>query len=141
MKKSVLFIALIIILMVGCSKNQYEYNDENSNNPYSREHISWLCQSNSFGTRRSDDETLALKYLYDSQEISEIYGDTFQITDDKIVCHKSESHSFFIPGIFKGEAIYEFIFEDESYTISLSKSYFGEWTVEKCEQNDYELVK
>lgn len=134
MKKIVIgVLVLLIILMGGCSLNAI---NEGSDDPYSREHINWLSQSNSFGKRRSDDEILALKYVYESEEISEIYGDSFQITGDKIVCHQSESHSFFVTGFFKGESVYEFFFDDVSYTVSLSKSYFGEWTVEKCEKND-----
>lgn len=136
MRKAVIgVILLIIILTTGCSEN--EDISETPDNPYSREHIIYLSQSDSFGSRRSDDEILALKYLYDSKEVSQVYGDTFQISGDNIICHKSETESFFVLGFFRGEAVYEFILGENSYKISLTKSYFGNWTVDGFEQNDY----
>ena len=125
-------VLMLILSISGCS--QSNDNEDYSDNPYSREHVTWISQSNLFGTGRSDDEISALKYLYDSEEISEIYGDSFEITGEKIICHKSEGQSFFLPGIYKGEAIYEFVFDEKSYKITLSKKYFGKWTVVKCEQ-------
>ena len=81
MKKFMAVVAALMFLLSGCSNsdNSYDYSD---NNPYSRKRVNRLSQSVLFGTQRSDDETLALKYLYDSKEISDIYGDTFQFTLD-----------------------------------------------------------
>lgn len=126
----------MLILLTGCSEIQS--NGEFPDNPYCRESINYRSKTRSFGSGRSEDIDVALKYLYESREISEAYGDSFQITGDKIICHKSEGRSFFLLSIYKGEAVYEFIFSDVSYKISLSKSYFGKWTVEKCEQMEYQ---
>lgn len=78
---------------------------------------------------RTEDIYIALKYLYTCDELSDIYGDTFEITDDEIICYKSEGQSFFLLGIYKGEADYGFRFEDGIYRIKLNKGYFGRWTV------------
>lgn len=128
-------VVLMFLLLTGCSNSKS--NSEFLNNPYSRESVNYMSEGCSFGSGRSEDIDVALKYLYESNEISEIYGDSFQITGDKIICHKSESRSFFLSGIYKGEAIYEFVFDDSSYKISLSKNYLGKWTVDSCEQSDY----
>lgn len=137
MKKIMIGVMLLMfLLLTGCSNSKS--NSEFSNNSYSRESVNYRCERSSFGSGRSEDVDVALKYLYESNEISEIHGDSFQITGDKIICHKSEGHSFFLSGIYKGEAIYEFIFDDASYKISLSKNYLGKWTVDSCEQSDYQ---
>lgn len=143
MKKFMAVVAALMFLLSGCSNsdNSYDYSD---NNPYSRKRVNRLSQSVLFGTQRSDDETLALKYLYDSKEISDIYGDTFQFTlddDDEnfIICHKSETKSFFFLWLFKGEAMYEFVIDGMSYKVSLTKSYFGKWEVTGWEVTEYQL--
>lgn len=122
---------LMLILVTGCSNA--EYNNA-LDNPYSRESVNFRSRSCLFGTGRTEDIDVALKYLYDCKEISEIYGENFQMSGDKIVCYKSEGSSLFFLGVYSGEAVYEFLFDNSSYKISLSKKYFGKWVVDKCEK-------
>lgn len=127
-------ILFMLIVLTGCS--EFKSADCPSDNPYSRESVNYRSEAHSFGLGRSDDIDVALKYVYESKEISEIYGDSFQISGDSIICQKSEGHSFFLSNIYTGEAIYEFILGDERYKVSLSKSYFGKWIVDYCESID-----
>ena len=127
MKKFILGVMVfMLLLMTGCTVT--DYDDENYDNPYSRESV---CGSEPllFGTGRTEDIDIALRYLYTCDELSDIYGDTFEITGDEIICYKSEGQSFFLLGIYKGEADYGFRFEDGIYRIKLNKGYFGRWTV------------
>ena len=130
---------MIIMLLTGCSADDNEY--PLSADPNCRESVFYRSKSFLFGTGKLGDEDVALKYLYESEEVAEVYGDSFQMPGDKgkIVCHKSEGQTFFFPGIFKGEAVYEFVFEDQtSYTITVSKDYFGRWKVDNAEWTEYD---
>ena len=62
-----------------------------------------------FGYGRYEAVDVALKYLYDSKEIYDIHGDTFQITGDDI-----------------------------TYRIKLTKRYFGKWKVNSAGWEDLE---
>ena len=128
--------ALVLLLMAGCSKT--DYNNENFDNPYSRESVNYISESILFGYGRYEAVDIALKYLYGSEEIYDIYGDTFQITGDEIVCYKYTDQSFFSLSIYKGEADYGFKFEDGTYRIKLTKAYFGKWKVTSAEWEDSE---
>lgn len=128
MKKIIVGVmALMLLLMTGCSKT--DYDNEDFGNAYSRESVNHISESILFGYGRYEAEGIALKYLYDSKEIYDIHGDTFQITGDEIVCYKYTAQSFFSLSIYEGEADYGFKFEDGTYRIKLSKRYFGKWKV------------
>ena len=134
MRKFLIVMGLIMILLTGCSllKISEEYYVL-----YSRDDVAAMCASEGFGKGRSDDIYTALKYAYESAELSEKYGDSFEITGEDIICYTSEGSSFFFAGIFKGEARYGFVFDNEIYTVSLSKDYWGKWKVDSCELAPY----
>lgn len=135
MKKFIMgVVALMLIVISGCSQTGV---DKLSDNPYSRENVYYRSASAIFGSGRNEDIDVAVKYLYDSNEVSSVLGDSFEITGDKIICHKSESRSFFVLGFYSGEAVYEFVFGDICYEIIVSKKHFGKWKVDKCEQKEY----
>lgn len=137
MKKIIVGVmALMLLLMTGCSKT--DYDDENFDNPYSRESVNYGSESILFGYGRYEAVDVALKYLYDSKEIYDNHGDTFQITGDDIVCYKYTAQSFFSLSIYEGEADYGFKFEDGTYRIKLTKRYFGKWKVNSAGWEDLE---
>ena len=129
MKKLIIGMVLIMFLFAGCI--QIEITDE-SDEFYSRSRVDSICASESFGKGRTDDIYVALKYIYDSDELSKLYGDSFEMSDNNVICYTSEGSGFI--GIYKGEARYGFVLDSTTYIVSLSKKYFGKWEV-----NDFYL--
>ena len=135
-KIMILAAAATIALMCFISGCTAEKPDKAlSDDPYCRENIEYYSKSASFGSGKSQDIDVALQYIYQSEAIAEKCGSDFQISGEQIKCVKSEGKTLFLSSICSGEAEYEInLYDDIWYRLTLSKTYFGKWKVDLCEE-------
>ncbi len=122
----------IIILMLGLCGCSIEIKEENVDEMYSRTDTKEMCESVSIGKGRSDDIYVALDYIYSNELIQAEHGSDFEISANDIVCHISESETYFFLWLYKGQAEYSFTIDDSIYVVKLSKDVFGTWEVTEC---------
>ena len=122
----------IIILMLGVFGCSIEIKEENVDEMYSRSDTKEMCESVAIGTGRSDDIYVALDYIYSNELIQAKHGSDFEISSSDIVCHISESETYFFLWLYTGQAEYSFTIDDSIYVVKLSKDVFGTWEVTEC---------
>lgn len=133
-KVSILSMVIVLILSLsGCISVEIIDDESGNMNIYSREHTEAMILSDSFGKNKSDDIYVALDYVYSNEEMRENFGTDFEISEEDVVCHKSETQTQFFVNRIKGEADYSFAIFDVRYRIKLSKEYKEKWEVVSCE--------
>lgn len=129
--KTVLLFGIIILMLGGCGCS-IEIKEVNVDEMYSRSNTKDMCESVTIGKGRSDDIHVALDYIYSNELIQAEHGSDFEISSSDIVCHKSESETYFFLWLYTGQAEYSFTIDDSIYVVKLSKDLFGTWTVTEC---------
>ena len=119
----------IIMLMLGLCGCSIEIKEANVDEMYSRSDTKDMCESVAIGTGRSDDIYVALDYIYSNESIKAKHGSDFEISSSDIVCHISESETYFFLWLYTGQAEYSFTIDDSIYVVKLSKDVFGTWKV------------
>lgn len=137
-KKIFCVVIALILSLSGCISVEIIDDESGSINTYSREHTEIMASSDSFGNNKSDDIYVALDYVYSNEEIQENFGDDFQISEEDVICYKSETQTQFFLNRIKGEADYSFKIFDANYRIKLSKDYKEKWEVVSCEMETNE---
>lgn len=99
---------------------------------YSRKDIEIMASSDSFGKNKSDDIYVALDYVYSNGKIQENFGDDFEISEEDVICYKSETQTQFFLNRIIGEAEYSFAISDVRYRVKLTKEYKQKWQVVSC---------
>lgn len=126
-----LLILVVIFLFVNCScssNNDYEYE-----NPYSREAVEYFSSRSGFGKGRTDVDSVVLKYVYDNTELSEKYGNDFCVDG---ISGTDEGSTFFFSWLYNGTGDYFVEICGDTWTVKVSKSYFGNWEVTECYQEE-----
>ena len=131
--KIVCVVIILFSFLSGCISVEVFDNESGNINTYSREHTALMVASDSFGKYKSDDIYVALNYVYFNKEIQKNFDDEFEITEDDVICHKSETQTQFFLNRIRGEADYSIRIADVIYRIKLSKDYDSKWKVISCE--------
>lgn len=132
-KKIFCVVIALGLSLSGCISVEIIDDESGSMNTYSREHTEIMTSSDSFGKNKNDDIYIALDYVYSNEEIQENFGDDFEISEEDVICYKSETQTQFFLNRIKGEADYSFAISDSRYRIKLSKEYKEKWKVVSCE--------
>jgi len=149
MTKKVVFISIIMVwsicFLTGCS---VEFSNEDagySKDDYSRDHIQLLTSSEYSGRGYADDENTALIYVYNSVELREKYGDSFDIDEPP---ETMGSYNMFLPRspLYKGTTTCYISINNDNWVLTVEKSYFGKWEVTACylfsgEDSEYMIEK
>ena len=135
-KKIICLVISLSLFLSGCIS--VEIIDDEVGNKYSREFTETMVSSDSFGKNKSDDIYVALDYIYSNEEIQKSFANDFQISEEDVICYKSETQTQFFLTRIKGEADYSVKISDVSYRIRLTKSYKGKWKVVSCEREKVE---
>jgi len=96
---------------------------------YSRADVAQKCKRIGFGTWFQDPEYVAAKYLYESDELADIYGDDFQIID---VWGPSEMSPVYFPNIYSGVSNLSLVINNDIWRVDLKKEKFEKWKVVDC---------
>lgn len=131
LKILILSIVTFMFFLSGCVEVSVVSDDNYE--MYSRKDTETMALSDSFGKNKSDDIYVALDYMYSNEEMQEIFGADFEITEEDVICHKSETQTQFFLNRIKGVAEYSFAISDVRYRIKLSKEYKEKWKVVFCE--------
>lgn len=133
MKKFFLSLVVIILLFLcSCSPLENETNEkEEFYNPYSRETVNELVSGIDFGTGRLDAEIVVLDYVYHNLMFIEKYGNDFCINN---MGGSDEGNTFFFPWLYEASGEYFVIINEDTWWISVSKSYLGKWKITGCYQ-------
>ena len=131
-KNKIILFAEVIILMFFFTSCISISVTEDDIPQYGREEVELVINSINFGKGRDDDIYVALSYLYNNETLKELYGDDFEITAYDIGIAKSYGETFMFLWLYKGNAEYSFTIKDSTCYIFLSKTYWGDWTVDKC---------
>ena len=135
LEKIICVVSLLSIFMTGCAQVEF-YEDNNNENLYSRSQTEFMVSSNTFGTFKSDDIYVALDNIYNSEEIKKTHGEDFNVSEEDVVCHKSETQTKFFKSCIKGEAEYSIKIDYAVYRVKLTKEYNGKWKVVSCESEN-----
>lgn len=120
---------IFLFAACGCSSNvNAEYD-----NLYSREAVEYFSSRIGFGGGRTDVETVILKYIYDNSELTEKYGENFCVSN---MGGSDEGKTFLFMWLYRGTGVYFVEICDDTWTVKVSKSYFGKWEVTECCQDD-----
>lgn len=128
--KLVIVIMCFAIFLSSCS---IEIEDLEETDIYSRDYIMSIDQSLSMGFGKTDDETIALQYIYSNDELEKLYGSDFEVSD---FGGNAELQS--ILWKTKGTSEYFFIIDNDEWIIRLSKGYNSKWKVVECKINVHE---
>lgn len=121
-----MFIAIVMtlsLIFTGCVSVEVEPYDIDT--AYSRATIEELASSIGFGYGKTDDETVALQYVYSNDELNEQYGDDFEVSDVGGSASMQQ-----ILWFYKADSEYYVNIGDDEWRIYLSKGYFSKWKVD-----------
>ena len=130
-------IVFMILSAFGCIKIDVI---DRENALYSREYINTLKEGNSFGKGALEAHLVMLDYIYNNEEISELYGDDFEV-DENGVIGTSETDHFLLKSIIKGTSEFRFLIIDDVWVVNAEIEYFGKWEVTDCYLSDEEWVE
>lgn len=125
-------IIMVTLFLTSCVSISVQEDDFQQ---YSREDVATMELSESFGEKRLDEVYVALSYIYNDKSIQEQCGSDFEILEENVIRNSGENRCFFFYWLFKGNAEYTIIIGEHSYTLKLSKTYFGKWKVETVNHN------
>ncbi len=126
-------ITIVCLLTTGCVSVEISEDVESE---YSRESVQQYVQSAGFGRGKLDDIYVALQYVYDDVDIAKKHGKEFELNSEQVICHNSEGQSFFLVGIYKGQAEYSVQVGESVYRVKLSKTYGEKWSVDNCVEEE-----
>lgn len=105
-------------------------NNSDSSYIYSRKFTESVCLSSNFGSGKTDDIYVVLDYIYQSKELNDKYGDSFEISD---IGGTQDGKTRL--GLYKGKAKYFVNINNDEWNVELTKEYSGKWKVTSCEIN------
>lgn len=131
-KVLILFIGGLMIMsfLTGCSGESlggFGFNKEDC----SRESIQSLTSGEFSGTGYADDEIAVLKFVYESEELKEKYGDAFDV-DGPIRTRGTSAIIIPRTSLYKGKTTCYFNVSGDKWVVVVKKSYKGKWQAVDC---------
>ena len=133
MKKIFLgMVVIVMLLLCSCSLLGNETSEKSEfNNSLSRESVNELVSRKGFGKGRTDVALVVLDYVYHDPMFAEKYGDDFCIND---IGGTDEGKTFLFSWLYEASGEYFVIINEDTWWISVSKSYLGKWKITGCYQ-------
>jgi len=127
-----LLLTILVICISGCNATNLKIEDVNIKEEYGRKNVAEMVDTPGFGDGRTDAMYVALDYIYNSEEIKNVCGDTFEVSLSNIITHNDEAEYLYSYRYFIGVADYTVEIDEYNYRIKLSKERFSGWHVDEC---------
>lgn len=129
--EGILVMLLCMLFLNACSAKIEVTKDDKSDfrSMVSRENTKHICSSPNFGGGTTDMIFVVLNYVYQSKELKEKYGDSFEVSD---MGGSTDNQIFMFYQLYKGAGQYFVDINKDEWIVKISKSYFGKWKVTSC---------